>query len=294
MLCWWKFYDLPPSLEAGHYVTCAGVNSTTLELLIADPWQDAHEAGLVPGRSPVPHPYPHASNVHNDAQYVSHDAYNVSQWMLPPPPGYLPMPWELVGYLETIVGPIPGLHTFIRAAVTTSPLAVHDVAVTNVTVCYGATIVHHNHTACINVTVTNEGDVTETFDVTVYWNTTNAIQTIQFTLPSGGTNSTCFSWDTNGLTIYKNYTISAYAHPVPSEADLTDNNFLYGDVLLVHEGDVNADKKVDIEDIFNIALLFGSVAGDSRYDPNHDVNCDGKIDIEDIFLAALNFGYTYP
>lgn len=33
---WVKLYD-NPSLEAGHFVTCAGVNSTNQELLISDP-----------------------------------------------------------------------------------------------------------------------------------------------------------------------------------------------------------------------------------------------------------------
>ena len=33
---WVKLYQ-DPSLEAGHFVTCAGVNSTNRELLISDP-----------------------------------------------------------------------------------------------------------------------------------------------------------------------------------------------------------------------------------------------------------------
>ena len=61
----------------GHYVTCAGVSSNTMQLGLSDPCCDNAEAGG-PGRVPVPHPYPHNSSVHNDTQYVSHDIYNVT------------------------------------------------------------------------------------------------------------------------------------------------------------------------------------------------------------------------
>ncbi len=44
-----------PIFELGHCVTCAGVNSTTSQVLVSDPYYNAFEAGLVPGRSPVPH-----------------------------------------------------------------------------------------------------------------------------------------------------------------------------------------------------------------------------------------------
>jgi hypothetical protein len=117
---WYPFTE-EASLEAGHYVTCAGVNSSIFELLISDPWQDAFEAGTAPGRSPVSHPYPHTSDIHNDTQYVSHDAYNVSLWMGPPPSPYGLSVWELVGYLQTMGYP-PTYYTFIVAAIVTSPL----------------------------------------------------------------------------------------------------------------------------------------------------------------------------
>jgi len=57
-------------------------------------------------------------------------------------------------------------------------------------------------------------------------------------------------------------------------------------------GDVNADGKVDIKDIFIIARAFGSDTGHPRYNPNGDINGDGRVDIIDIFTAAKNFGRT--
>jgi hypothetical protein len=122
---WYPLTSIP-SFEAGHFVTCAGVNSTAGSLLISDPYWDNYEAGLVPGRSPVPHSMPHLS--HNNASYVSQDAYQVAQFPLPPPPpppGYPVIVYELAGYLQTH-GYGPTFHTFIRAAVATSPKPVPE------------------------------------------------------------------------------------------------------------------------------------------------------------------------
>jgi len=75
-----EFYEPPPHSERreGHYVTCAGVNSEEFMIAFSDPTLD------------IANPSP---DDHNDAQYVSHDIYNVSvsspqpdiycQWWLP-------------------------------------------------------------------------------------------------------------------------------------------------------------------------------------------------------------------
>jgi len=180
------------------------------------------------------------------------------------------------------------------------PFPDHDLAVTNVTVCYGATIIHGGHTCCINVTVANEGDFTETFNVTTYWNTTHKIESIELTLTSGNTTTLCFSWDTTGLPEYENYTIIAKASIVQDEIDIYDNTFTYGTILIVHVGDVNADEKVRVDDVLAVALRFGTNYGGPPnsngyfYDPNTDLNCDGKIRVDDVLATALQFGWTKP
>lgn len=119
----WSRYMYDPGGQAGHYITIAGVNSTTSQLLISDPWSDAFEAKKAPGESPTPHPYPHDSSIHNDAQFISHDAYMAMPWMLPQPTPYPTPVWELGGYLQAL-GWNPSWHAFIRAAVVTSPITV--------------------------------------------------------------------------------------------------------------------------------------------------------------------------
>jgi len=292
---WMPLYD-NPDLEAGHYVTCAGVNSTTFELLISDPYQDAYEKGATPGRSPVPHPFPHLSDVHNDTQYVSHDAYNVTQWIEPPPSPYPGIPiWELIGYLQAL-GYDPSWHTFIRVAVVTSPLEPlpePDIAVTNLTICRGQTICGQNLTKHINVTVTNEGSTNEAFTLTVYWNTTNVIATTSVSLLVGETKIVPFTWEANE-TRYLNYTLSAYATPVLGETDTADNNYVDGTVIIVWPGDVDADKDVDLYDAVKLLVVYGAKSSDPSYDPNLDINCDGKIDLYDAVTLLISYGYKEP
>ena len=59
-------------------------------------------------------------------------------------------------------------------------------------------------------------------------------------------------------------------------------------------GDINGDGKVNLYDVFNIALAFGSHTGEPRCKPNLDLNGDGSINLWDYLNAALNFGKTDP
>ena len=63
-------------------------------------------------------------------------------------------------------------------------------------------------------------------------------------------------------------------------------------VKLMLNPDVDGSGVVDIVDVANIALAFGSTRGDARYDPRLDLNFDGKIDIIDVALVAFYFGRT--
>ncbi len=112
--------------------------------------------------------------------------------------------------------PIP--HTALNGTVY---VLSHDVGTTNVTP--SKSIVGQGLTAKIDVSVLNEGDFTETFNLTVYANTT-AIQTKTLTLTSGNSTTLTFTWNTTGFA-KGNCTISAYASLVPGETDTANNNF---------------------------------------------------------------------
>jgi len=310
----WQQTITNPSLEFGHCVTSAGANTTTNQLLVSDPWQDAYEAGTAPGRSPLPHLYPHNSAVHNDAQYVSQDAYNVAQYSFmppgpPPPPGYPMIVNELQGYLQTM-GFDPSYHAFIRGAVATSPSGVHDIATTNLS--SPKKVIFPRLTGNVTTTIANHGDFSENVTVRVYANMTtiaNATVIGTFTnvsLSSGGSINLTLSWNTTGFA-RGNYTLIACADPVPQETNLTNNNCTDGYIIVPIFGDLTGgtsnpwdfvpDGKVDGKDITIVALCYGSAPGCPPpyvWNANCDVNDDGKVDGKDITLIALHYGEGGP
>lgn len=302
---WVKLYQ-DPSLEAGHFVTCAGVNSTNRELLISDPYWDTFETGATQGRSPVAHPYPHPSSVHNDTRYVSHDEYIASLWMVPPPSPYGSKPvWELTGYLQAH-GYDQTWHAFIRAAVATSPLGVHDVAVTNVTTsktgCLPMETVGIGHNLTVDTTVENEGDFTETFNVQVKASNISHSITISIVavnnLLVGEKRILSINWTVAGV-LYDNYTISAVADTLPGETHVVDNTYTDGSVLVTMPGDVDGDLEggrydVDLFDAVKLLAGYGYRRGEPAYNPNCDIDNDGRVFLFDAVILLGNYGKKYP
>ena len=83
----------------------------------------------------------------------------------------------------------------------------------------------------LNATVANEGYFAETVNITLYANST-IVGTWNITLTGRSENTVIFIWNTtNSLT--GNYTISAYAEPVPGETNTTDNLYVDGIVQIV-------------------------------------------------------------
>ena len=115
---------------------------------------------------------------------------------------------------------------------------VHDVAITSVTPL--ATQVNVSDPVDIDVIVANEGDFNETFDVTTYWNIGSSEwsgvinETKTGIYLKNGTNTSpplTFTWDTTGFKA-GNYTISAEASAVTGETNLTNNQYVDGQVTV--------------------------------------------------------------
>jgi len=58
--------------------------------------------------------------------------------------------------------------------------------------------------------------------------------------------------------------------------------------------DIDFNGMVDIFDIVQLALAFGSKPGDPNWNLEADINLDGTIDIFDIVQIALKFGSQAP
>jgi hypothetical protein len=112
-------------------------------------------------------------------------------------------------------------------------------------------------------------------------------QTQSVTFEAGASAPVTFTWNTSGF-VKGNYTISAYAHPIPSETDTTDNTYTNGLVTVVTPGDVNADGVVDIFDAAAISAHWypGPPSGPLGYGPNFDINGDGAIGILDAAIVS--------
>jgi len=133
-------------------------------------------------------------------------------------------------WIFLIISFILGPFVLNRIEVTTA-LETHDIAVTSVTP--SSTSVRLGQLVNITVIVENQGTENETFDVTVYYNTTNIETRTSIILEAGLNTSLTFTWNTTDVKeeIYatdekeKTYTISATASTVAGETpeDQKDN-----------------------------------------------------------------------
>lgn len=203
-------------------------------------------------------------------------------------------------YIDGTCGDV--VHTiplFYRTLVVTAWTANHDVAVLDVTTsktgCLPQPTVGQGYSARIDVTVGNQGDFAETFNLTVYANTLETVIATftDITLASGNSTILSFAWNTAGFA-YGNYTIVAYAWPVENETDIVNNSMVDGVVYVGIPGDVNGDGTVDIYDAILLAGHFNQTPINPLWNANVDINGDNVIDIYDAIILAGHFNQQIP
>ena len=143
-----------------------------------------------------------------------------------------PGPHTLTATADTVPGET---NTGDNSAQTTTTVTWHDVESVSVSAPASTT---QGDTAAVNVVVRNNGDFTETFDVTLASDLDGTIQTLSSgALGAGGQTTLNFSWDTTGATI-ATHTLTATAATVTGELD-TANNSASTSAEVVSAGDVN-------------------------------------------------------
>ena len=165
----------------------------------------------------------------------------------------------------------------------------HDVAVT--VVVPSATEVYAGQAVDLTVTVRNDGNLTETFRVMLKYQ----LEGIEYLIgtkkvidlaPNSDTTLT-FTWTTTDATLHTLKTEAA----VPGDVNVEDNTLIGSATVKVRiMGDITDDNKVDIRDLAQAALSFGSYPSYPEWNPWADVNQDNRIDIRDLVLIAKNFG----
>ena len=165
----------------------------------------------------------------------------------------------------------------------------HDLAVTSVT--SNKIFIGQGYSSNISVTIGNMGGYAETFNTTVYANQTIITMRVNTTLTSGSFTTFTFTWGTAGFA-YGNYTLSAYAWPVPGETNTSDNTHIGSVVLVTISGDINGDKTVDIFDAIELAGVYDSVPTSANWNSNADLNDDNVIDIYDAIILSSHYGQS--
>jgi parallel beta-helix repeat protein len=177
---------------------------------------------------------------------------------------------------HTVYGVSPHLSVF---GITNLQSAPDGITVININC--PKTLVCQGYNATISFTICNQGDFTQqNFNVLMYCNTTLlAIYPIT-QLEQYGQIALSINWSTTNW-IKGNYSINTCS-----------NSIRWIKVTIV--GDVNGDGKVNLIDVFSVALAYGSYPGHPTWNPNYDINNDGKINLIDYFVTALNYGKTDP
>jgi hypothetical protein len=171
----------------------------------------------------------------------------------------------------------------------------HDIAVTNAGPL--KTVVGQSLSANVTATVKNYGIFSETFNTTIYANST-AINTQTVSLQSGTWMTLTVTWNTTEFA-YGNYTINAYAWPVPGETNTSNNNFTGSWIIVSLVGDITGpngwpDGLVNMKDVAAVARAFGSTPGSSNWNANADLDNNGIVNMKDIALVVRHFGDHYP
>ena len=108
-------------------------------------------------------------------------------------------------------------------------IVVHDVAITSVTC--SPTTATIGDIVSIDVTASNPGDFSETFDVTAYYGNIPIDTKTVTDLSAGGDTNLNFSWNTS-LVAEGVYTVKANASVVPDETEFDNNEYIFGDVTV--------------------------------------------------------------
>lgn len=140
----------------------------------------------------------------------------------------------------------------------------------------------------VNITISNQGSFSETFNITTYANT-SIIDISTTTLNIYEHTTISFLWNATHFP-KGNYQINANIPPIDGESDTSDNNIVGDWICVTIIGDVDGDFDVDIFDVVMISSAYQSQSGDPNYSSNYDIDNDGDVDIFDVVASAMNYG----
>jgi hypothetical protein len=133
--------------------------------------------------------------------------------------------YQLGAYAEPVLGEVDVFDNTFANGILEVRIPVHDIAILAAST--SASLIYAGEILNINVTVKNKGAFTESFHVSVYYNS-NVIETLSVNgLVTGAERTIVFKWGAEGVA-KGDYVISAFAEPVLDEENLLDNSFQDG------------------------------------------------------------------
>ena len=148
----------------------------------------------------------------------------------------------------------------------------------------------------ISAIIRNEGSISESFAVIYKYELEGTEYTINETtainlFPRAGTD-VIFTWTTTDIGTHK---VIAEIPVLENETDTSDNIMASSiQVRVKIFGDVNGDNKVNMQDVGQTSLAFGSAPADPRWNIQTDLNQDNRTNLMDVALVARNFGKSHP
>jgi outer membrane protein assembly factor BamB len=157
---------------------------------------------------------------------------------------------------HVLVGTQEGkIYCFGPAFPVSNSTSAPDIALSDLTISMSEVV--QGHSLQINATAENHGDSTQIFNITAYANGT-AIETRETTVTNGTSVTEAFTWNTSGFAA-GNYTISAFAWPVPGETNVADNNRTSPTAVRVYVGTVD----LAITNVTSLKTVVGQGYSDS-------------------------------
>ncbi|NIV68233.1 hypothetical protein GWN43_05235 [Candidatus Bathyarchaeota archaeon] len=167
----------------------------------------------------------------------------------------------------------------------------HDVAIRQL-YC-NRTWVYQGRNVTFTAEVENNGDFTENVTVILYYNLTSNSIIGNVTIPDLNPDqeeTIRVVWNTTNVIPCVNYTITGVVSTGNPDSNPGDNRLEDGSVKIRYLGDLNGDDRIDLKDVFSVALAFGCLPGDPKWNPDYDINSDYQIDLKDVFSVAIRYG----
>jgi hypothetical protein len=158
------------------------------------------------------------------------------------------------------------------------------------------TVVCHNQSTCINVTVTNQGSYSETTNVALWAQNVSTYKigaTVPVSLLAGESKEVTFTFDSTGLPIAK-FLIFANATSVVGETDTADNTYSDGFINVAFQGDIDLTGHVFLYDLTIVGTAWDSYPGDTNWDANADIDGDCWVFLYDLTIVGTYWDEYAP